>query len=374
MKDILNQNKLLNPPKFGEIVKGQIIGITRSGLYLNLEPFGTGIIYGKELAEIKDYLKDLKTGDTIFAKIIDLENEAGYTELSFAKASKELAWKELQQKKDEDEILTIKILGANKGGLLAEISGISAFLPTSQLSLENYPRVEKGDSQEILKELQKLIGKEIKVKILDIEAKEKKIILSEKATESEKIKKILKNYKIGDIVEGEITGLTNFGAFIKIPELLNSDSAKNSVKKIVGVEGLIHISELDWQVIKEPSEIVKIGQKIKVKIVEISNDRIFLSLKALKKNPWENIEKKYKKGDIIKGRVFKFSQFGAFVLVSPKIQGLCHISELKSQKKMKEILEIDKKYNFEILLIDEKKHRLNLKLVNNSVTHKSSRE
>jgi small subunit ribosomal protein S1 len=278
-----------------------------------------------------------------------LENEEGYIELSLRGASKELTWEVLKQKKEKGEFLIVKILGANKGGLLTEVSGIPAFLPVSQLLPEHYPRVERAEASKILTALQKFIGKELKIKIFDLDPREEKLILSEKIQEVEKIKEILKNYKIGQVVEGEITGITDFGAFMKF-------GPKN-------LEGLIHISELDWKLIENPSEIVKVGEKVKAKIIEISDDKISLSLRALKKDPWKDIEKKYKKGDVVPGKVTKFNPFGAFVQITPKIQGLCHVSEFGTKAKMEEILKINKKYNFQILSIDPAEHRMSLKLV-----------
>lgn len=348
MKDIFEKNNLLKPPKVGEIVEGRIIGKGRSSVFLDLGPLGTGIIYGKEFQETKNSLKGLKIGDSIFVKIVYLENEEGYIELSASQARQELSWEVLQQKKEKDETLKVKILGANKGGLLTEISGISAFLPVSQLSPEHYPRVGGGDSSKILRELQKFIGKELEVKILDVFQKEGKLILSEKAKEIEKIKEVLKAYKVGNTIEGEISGIVDFGAFLLFGK---------------GLEGLIHISEFDWAIVQDPSEIVKVGQKIRAKIIEISDNKVFLSLKALKRDPWKNIEEKYKKGDKVSGKVTKFNPFGAFVRISPKIQGLIHISEFGTKSKMEEVLEIDKKYDFQILSIDPKEHRMSLKLV-----------
>ncbi|MFQ6049556.1 MAG: 30S ribosomal protein S1 [Candidatus Paceibacterales bacterium] len=347
MKNLLEKNDLLKPPKIGDIIEGKTIGKGRSTVFLDLGPIGTGIIYGKEFYDAKEKLKDLKTGDKIFAKIIDFETEDGYIELSVSGASKELTFGILKQKKEEGETIKVKILGANKGGLLAEVSGIPAFLPVSQLSSEHYPKVEGGDKAKILRELQKFIGQELEVKILDFSQKKEQIILSEKAKVLDKARERLKNYKVGDEIKGEITGVTGFGAFMKFDENL---------------EGLIHISELDWKIIEDPTEIVKVGDKVRAKIVEISGNRSFLSLKALKKDPWEGIEKKYKKEDIVLGKVTKLNPFGAFIQLSKEIQGLCHVSEFGG-KKMEDILETGKKYKFQILLVDEKEHRMNLKLI-----------
>jgi len=341
-------NDLMKPPKIGEIVEGKIIGFGRSAVYLDLGFLGAGTIYGREFFEGKEILKKLKIGDKILTKIIDLENEEGYIELSIAQAGKDLAWQQLVQKKEEGEILKVKILDANKGGLLAEVSGVSAFLPVSQLSSEHYPRVEGGDQEKISKELKKFVGQELEVKIFDLSPSEGKLILSERAKETDKIKEILKNYKVGDVVEGEITAVLDFGAFLRFgPESL---------------EGLIHISELDWKLIEDPMEVVKVGEKVKAKIIKIADDKVFLSLKALKPNPWEIFAKEHQKGEIISGEVVKLNPFGAFVKIEEKIQGLCHISEFGSPEKMEEILEIGKKYDFEILEIQPKEHRLTLKL------------
>lgn len=351
MKDLLEKNSDLKPLKLGQIVEGKIIGRGRSKIFLDLGPFGTGVIYGKEFYSVRGELKDLKEGDKILAKVTSLDNEEGYIELSVSDAAKELAWETLKEIKEKEEIIGVKIIGANKGGLLAKVSGVSAFLPVSQLSSEHYPRVEDANPEKILKSLQKFVGKNLDVKILDLSQKDERLILSERAKESEKIKKALSNYKIGDVVKAEVTGITDFGAFVKFGK--------------ENLDGLIHISELDWKIVEDPSSILKVGDKIKAKIIEISNERVFLSLKALKENPWLEIEKKYKIGDIIKGRVVKFNSFGAFVEIEKGIQGLLHISEFKDIKEMEKTLEIGKEYEFKILSIDSKDYKISLALEKN---------
>ena len=343
-------NDLLRPPKVGEIVQGQVLALGRSAIYIDLGPLGTGIIYGKEFYDAKNALRSLKINDKLFLKIVELKNEEGYIELSLSQAGKELSREKLQEKKEADETIIVKVLGANKGGLLVEAEGFQGFLPVSQLSAEHYPRVEGADKTKILTKLQKLIGQDLEVKILTLDPKKEILIVSEKATETKKLKEILKKYKKGDVVNGEITGIVEFGVFIKmLPDNL---------------EGLIHISELDWQLIDDPAEVVKIGQTVKAKIIEITDDgRISLSLKALKKDPWEDITDVYKKGQEIKGKVTKFNPFGAFVEISPKIQGLVHISEFGNRTKMEERLKINETYNFQIIQIEPKEHRMTLKLL-----------
>ena len=270
-----NNKKKTKPLRVDEIVQGKVVNTGKASVFLDLGAWGTGIIFGKEFYDAKDKLKELKIGDSVFVKVIDLEDENGYIELSLTQAGKELAWDRLKEKKEKDEIIKVKILGANKGGLLAKVFDIPAFLPVSQLSQANYPKVEGGDSNKILKALQNFIGKEIEVKVFDFDQKEEKLIISEKAKESEKLKGILENYKTGDVVDAEITGIVDFGAFVKIP--LAKPAAEGEIENL---EGLIHISELDWQLIEDPSAIVKVGEKVKAKIIDISDGKISLSLKA----------------------------------------------------------------------------------------------
>lgn len=345
------------PLSIGSTVEGIVVARDRSALFIDLGLLGTGIIYGKEFYEVKEVIKNLKIGDKVFAKIVDLENDEGYKELSLRDATKEISWQKLREMKDQSQILNVRITGVNKGGLLTSLDGIQAFLPVSQLAPEHYPRVADADKQKILKELQKFIGKILEVKILDLLAEENKLILSEKAKTEEKIKEILKDYKKGDIIEGKITGIADFGVFIKFPASENQE-----LEEKPGIEGLIHISELDWQLVENPAEIVELGEIIKAQIININNNQVFLSLKSLKKNPWEEVEKNYKKGSVVKGKVIKFSAFGAFVEIMPKIRGLCHISEFNSKAEMEETLKEGETYDFQILLIEPKEHRMSLKL------------
>ncbi|MBL7156351.1 MAG: S1 RNA-binding domain-containing protein [Candidatus Pacebacteria bacterium] len=355
--------KFFQPPNIGELIKGTMIIKEKASLFLDLGSFGTGVIQGQEFIRAKSFLKDKEPGDEISAKITNIDNDQGYIELSLAEARKELDWIQTKEIKKTGESFLVKISKANKGGLMAEIGDILAFLPVSQLSPENYPRVEDGDQSKILQELQKFIGQEMKVKILTLDAKQKTIILSEKKAKLEKTKQALESYKIGDVVQGEITGVVDFGAFMKFLPSESLVKENPSAKEENSIEGLIHVSELDWQLIQDPRKVIKSGEKVKAKIIDISNGKVSLSLKALKQDPWEKVEKKYKKGETAKGEVVKFNPFGAFIKLSPEIQGLIHISEFEDQEKMQKALKIGKKYNFKILLVDPKEHRINLKLI-----------
>jgi ribosomal protein S1 len=255
MKQILEENANLKPPKVGDIVEGRVISKKAFAIYLDLGIFGTGIIYGKEFKKAKKELKNLKIGDKVLAKIVDLDNEDGFIELSVAGATKEIALEILRKKKEAGEKIKVKILGANKGGLLTKVSGIDAFLPVSQLSPENYPQVENGDPEKILEELKKFVGKEMEVNILGILEKDAQVILSEKLAKEEKE---IEEYKVGDVVEAEVSGITDFGIFLKFGKSL---------------EGLVPISQIN------PNLNLKIGEKVKAKIISIEGNRATLSLK-----------------------------------------------------------------------------------------------
>lgn len=343
--------------KTGDIVEGVVVGKGRSAIYIDIGPQATGIIQGREFTDEKTTLKNLNIGDTIAAKVVEAENDEGYIELSIREAGRQLLWDRLKEMKAKEEVISVKITSVNKGGLMAEVLGVVAFLPVSQLSQEHYPKVEGGDTGKILKALQKFVDTELEVQVFDIDPKEQKIILSERSKERNKAREVLSRYAVGDVVDGEITGVVDFGAFIKFPiEAEASDPAAQ-------VEGLIHISEIDWQIIDDPSQFIKTGDRVAAKIIDLANGRASLSLKALKEDPWKDIETKYKKLDTVRGRVTKLNPFGAFVEIEPRIQGLCHISEFGTKKKMEETLSAGETYAFQILDLNPSEHRMSLRVV-----------
>ncbi len=350
MKEALEQSRpALRLPREGDIVEGPIIRKQGSEIYVDLHAAGTGIIYGREYYEAQDKLKEKKEGDLISAKIIELENEDGLRELSLSGAGRETSWQRLEKLRDVQELISVKIIDANRGGLMAEKEGIEGFLPVSQLAPSHYPRVEGGDKEKILRELEKFVGQTMEVRILDVDQRQNKFIVSEKAGEVEAIQKALTKYHVQDVVKGEITGVVDFGAFIRLDPL---------------VEGLIHISELDWQLVQNPHDIVKVGDTIEAKIVDITPDgRISLSLKALKEDPWKNLGEKYVKGTIAKGVVSKINPYGALVRLEEGIQGLVHISEFASEEDLKAKLQVGSEYSFEITQITPEERRIALKLV-----------
>lgn len=345
MEDLLNDKSAPKLPKVGEVAKGNVMEIGSNIIYVDLGPAGTGAIYGCGKFEGLSMFQDLKSGDAISATVVDIENEDGYVEMSLKETSFEMVWKELEKKMEDNEIITTKILEANKGGLMVKIIGIIGFLPASQLSSDYYPRVSDGDKNKILSLLMQTVGKDMKIRIIGIDKDEGKLIVSEKATKKEKEKERISSLQIGNEIDGEISGIVNFGVFVKFGENL---------------EGLVHISELAWKLIDDPKKFFNVGQKVNCKIIGIDDARISLSIKALEKDPWEKIDKKYKIKQKIKGEVTKINPFGAFVQLDEDIHGLAHISKLDDSDGIQN-MEVGKVYEFEIISIESTDHRLGLK-------------
>lgn len=335
--------------KEGDLISVKLLRRTPKAVYFDLGKFGTGVVYGTELYNAKEVLKNLKEGGEVSAKIIDLENEDGYAELSLAEVGKQKSWQFLKELRERGDEVRVKIIGANSGGLIAELEGIKTFLPVSQLSNEHYPRVDDGNRTKILEELKKFVDQELVVKILDVNPRTDKLIISEREITDQSVKEALNVYKPGDVIDGIISGVADFGAFMRF-----ADNPK--------IEGLIHISELDHRLIGNPKEIVKVDDAVKAKIVDIKDGRVTLSLKALKEDPWQKAEEKYKAGQEIKGTVLKFNPFGAFIGLDADLQGLIHVSLFGSVEEMEKQLIIGKSYSFVIDSIKSQEKRIILKL------------
>jgi len=336
------------PPMIGDLVEGPVIALDKASIFVDLAPFGTGIIYGREFMTARDVIKKINIGDVIAAKIVDTAHKEGYYELSLKEAKQALIWSEAEAAIRDKKTLDLPVKEANKGGLLIEWQGIVGFLPASQLKADHYPRIADGDKDKILDELKKLVGQRISVSIITADPKEGKLIFSEKGSEQKEKEKIVSKYEIGNEVDGVVTGIVDFGVFVKLEE---------------GLEGLIHISEIDWGLVDDPRHFVKVGQKVSAKIIEIKDGRISLSMKQLKSNPWSEAAKKYKKDMPVSGVIIKFNRHGALASIEEGIAGLVHVSEFGSEEKLKKTLELGKTYNFKISLFDPKEQKMALSYV-----------
>ncbi|HPO11287.1 MAG TPA: S1 RNA-binding domain-containing protein [bacterium] len=336
-------------PKIGELIEGKVISSSNSEVLVDVNGLTVGVVRGYELQDESGETKDIKPGDIISATVIDLDNEKNQVELSFRATGHKKAWGKLSEYAKDKTVVDAVVTEANKGGLMVKVGGVRGFLPVSQLSSEHYPRVEGGSKTKILERLQELIGKTLKVEILDAVEEEEKLIVSEKETVKEEQEKIVSKYKVGDIVKGKISGVVSFGAFVEFDD---------------GLEGLIHISEIAWKRIDDPNEYLKVGDIVTAKIIDINDSKISLSMKQLDKDPWKNVEEKYKIGQKVKGKILKTNPFGAFVELDKEIHGLAHISELSKGivRDINEVVEIGKTYDFKIVSIDAKNHRLGLSI------------
>lgn len=347
---ILKMNPALMPfLKEGDLVEVTLIENGNKEVFFEVPHVGTGIIYGVELINAKDILKSLEMGGRVTAKVVEPENDEGFVELSLAEADKQRAWQEIKEIKETDEPIEVVVKSANNGGLVTELAGLQAFLPTSQLSNEHYPKDTEGDREKILKELEKFIGSKLTVKIINANPRTNKLIVSEREVVAEDIKELLSKYKVNDEIPGIVSGVANFGVFIRF-----ADEPK--------IEGLIHISELSHNVVDHPKEIVSVGDMIKAQIIEIREGRVSLSLKALLPNPWDKVADKFKEGSVVNGTVYKLNPFGAFIKLDDDITGLIHVSEFGSVEDLKKKLTPGDSHSFLIDSIKPDEKRIILKL------------
>lgn len=372
MEELLAKH-LIEIPSVGDVIHGIVMNVSSNHALIDLGGLGTGIVLGKEMRDGLGADGKLKVGAEVSATLTSFETEDGYIELSIREASYEKSWEDIEEKLNAREVVSTKVTDANKGGLMIEINGISGFLPVSQLSSEHYPRVEDGDKNKILELLKRLVGQEVSVRILDADQTSEKLIVSEKAAQSEKERELINRLKVGDIVTGEVSGVVDFGAFVKFSAPDTEDGKKITEK----LEGLVHISELAWQLIDDPREIIKTGDLVSAKIIGIEDSRISLSMKSLKEDPWEKVSEKYKIDDEVKGKIDKINHFGAFVYLDKDIHGLAHVSEFSDiypGRKMEEVFTTGETYTWKILSIEPKSHRLGLLPVKESTKAKETKK
>ena len=348
-------------PQTGDIIKATVISASKAEVKLDIAGVLMGVVRGPELYnEVPEY-SELKPGDEVEAAVVDEENENGELELSFRLVGQEKAWNNLRQALKDKTTVKVKIVDANKGGLLSRYCQIDGFLPVSQLAPENYPRISGGDKSRILEKLKSFVGQEFEVTVMTLNEEENKIIFSEKDVWNKRQKPALDKYSVGMGVDGKITAITNFGVFVSFGE---------------GIEGLIHISELAWQRIDSPSEMYKVGDEIKAEIISIDGAKVFLSAKKLLKDPWLEASAKYKAGQVVSGIILKVNPFGLFVKLDEEIHGLAHISQLNLgvKEKITELFKGDEVRDFEIVSVSPSEHRLGLKLADGKKSKKEGKE
>jgi small subunit ribosomal protein S1 len=330
--------------KTGDVVEGLIKSIKKHEVWIDLGPRGLGVVLRREVG----HGQKLEVGQKTTVSVVDAEMDEGYALLSMRRAAKDKGWDELQRIFDDKETVEISPYDANRGGLLVELEGIRGFLPVSQLAAGHYPRVSGADKDEILQKLNALTKKSIKCRILDISRKDNKLIFSEKEAVRDEMQNMFTKLKVGDSVEGVVTGVIDFGAFVNVD----------------GIEGLIHISEISWERVEDPKDYVKIGDKIEAKIIAIDKDRLSLSLKQMQEDPWLKEVSNFKKGDSVEGKVTRITPFGAFVQLSPAVEALVHVSEMSSDDSAdpEKIFHLNESKKFKVIDVDTEARKIALSL------------
>ncbi len=345
----LLEDHLMNFPNVGDIVKGKVISVDKNEVRIDVQNLTTAIVRGREMFfESREY-SDLKLGDEVEATVIDLENENGEMELSFRIAGMQRVWDNMKKWMSQGITIKAKVYSANKGGLMVQVGVLNGFMPVSQLNPDHYPRVAGGDKNRIFEKLQEMVGEDLEVKVIDVNEKEEKLIVSEKAVWEDAQKAVLEAYKVGDVVDGEVSAITSFGVFIRFGE---------------GLEGLVHISEIAWQRIDHPKDILKVGDKIRAQIIQLDHSKIYLSIKRLVDDPWKKVKDKFKVGDTVKGKIIKVEPFGLMISLDKEIHGLAHISELSDEPiaNINDKFKIGQELEMVVVSLEPAEHRLGLRM------------
>jgi len=334
-------------PREGEVIRGEIIKIEKKNILINVNNQFSGLVISKEIGNTVD-IATLVPWVDVEVMVLGDSVERGLLILSLKRANQIKSLSHLTAYRASEEVITVRPTEANKWGLLVDIDGLKGFIPVSQLTPVHYPRVEWADPQKILEHLQGLLGKEFKVKVINVDEGGKKIIFSEKAAISENREKALGKLKVGDVVEGTVSGILTYGLFITFD----------------GLEGLVHVSEIDWGHVNDPSKFAKVGEKLKVKVIGLDNDKISLSVKRLQENPWDILARKYKVWDIIKAPISRISQFGAFIELDWGIQGLIHLSEVAHEniEDIRNHIHVGEEISAKIINFEPKEKRIGLSI------------
>ena len=328
----------------GDVIEGVVTSIKKNEVWIDLGAQGVGVVLRREIG----HGTQMEEGQKVTVSVIDPEMEEGHALLSMKRAVKDRGWDELQAMFEANQIVEVVPYDANRGGLLVELEGIRGFLPVSQLAAGHYPRVSGADKDEILQKLNALTNQTLRVRVLDVSRKDNKLIFSEKEAVKDDMQSRFAELKVGDAVEGIVTGVIDFGAFINVD----------------GIEGLIHISEISWERVDNPRNYIKVGETVKAKIIAIDKDRLSLSLKQMSEDPWLEQVKAFKAGDVVEGKVTRITPFGAFVQLSPSVEALVHVSEMSDDETVdpEKLFQLNEKKQFKVLEIDTDNRKIALSL------------
>lgn len=346
-EELFKQSPEIKYPKQGEVISGTIVKIEKKNILVNVNNQFTGLVVNKEVGNTVDS-NDLEAGQEIDVMVLWDSIERGLLILSLKRANQIKNLSNLTKYNESSEVINVKPTEANKWGLLVDIDGLKWFIPVSQLTPLHYPRVEWADPEKILAHLNGLIGQDFKVRVINVDEDGKKIIFSEKAAIEENREKALGTLKEGDIVEWVVSGILSYGLFVTFD----------------GLEGLVHVSEIDWGHVNDPSKFAKVWMKVKVKVIGLDSEKISLSIKRLKDNPWDVLASKYKLGDSIVAPISRISKFGAFMDLEGGIQGLIHLSEISHGvvKDIRDYVKVWEEVTAKIINFEPTKKRIGLSL------------
>lgn len=353
MESLLNEQEMnVDLPQPGEIRTGMIASISPSQILVSIGAKSEGVVSGRELDQLTQEERDeLKVGQEVHVFVINPEDENGNVVLSLKRAQEQISWENVEKLVASDTTIDSKVIGFNKGGLIVAVEGLRGFVPSSQISALRRSQ-STGDTPE--QRWQKMIGQPISVRVIEVDRERRRLILSERAASTESrqsIKeRVIEELEEGKVYTGRVTSLANFGAFININ----------------GADGLVHLSELSWDHIDHPREVLEVGQEVKVKVINVDKEkkRIGLSVRALQNDPWRSRVEKYSVGQLVEGVITRLTKFGAFARLEGDIEGLIHISEIAEHRieHPKEVLKEGEVKSLRVIRIDPDQHRIGLSL------------
>ena len=353
MESLLNEQELnVDLPQAGEIRTGVIASISSSQILVSIGAKSEGVVSGRELDQLSAEERDaLQVGQEVHVYVVNPEDANGNVVLSWKRAQEQLSWENVEKLLSSEDVIESKIIGFNKGGLIAGVEGLRGFVPSSQISAMRRSQ-STGETPE--QRWQKMIGQPITVRVIEVDRERRRLILSERAASTESrqsIKeRVIEELEEGKVYTGRVTSLANFGAFININ----------------GADGLVHLSELSWDHIEHPREVLEVGQEVKVKVINVDRDkkRIGLSVRALQSDPWKSRVEKYSVGQLVEGVITRLTKFGAFARLEGDIEGLIHISEIAEHRieHPKEVLKEGEVKSLRVIRIDPEQHRIGLSL------------
>ena len=353
MESLLQEQDLsVDLPQAGEIRTGIIASISPSQVLVSIGAKSEGVVSGRELEQLTAEEREaLKVGQEVHVFVVNPEDANGNVVLSLKRAQEQISWDNVERLLSSDEVVESKIMGFNKGGLIVGVEGLRGFVPSSQISALRRSQ-STGDTPE--QRWQKMINQPITVRVIEVDRERRRLILSERAASTESrqsIKeRVIDELEEGKVYTGRVTSLANFGAFININ----------------GADGLVHLSELSWEHIDHPREVLEVGQEVKVKVINVDKDkkRIGLSVRALQEDPWRARVEKYSVGQLVEGVITRLTKFGAFARLEGDIEGLIHISEIAEHRieHPKEVLKEGEVKSLRVIRIDPEQHRIGLSL------------